>query len=66
YVVKMSSSEKRGEVYGIIFSVGPIVSAFSPMFFGYIADLFGLQYVFIIVAFLLISGFVITLLLPKD
>lgn len=66
YVVKMSSSEKRGEVYGIIFSVGPIVGAFSPMFFGYIADLFGLQYVFIIVAFLLISGFVITLLLPKD
>ena len=66
YVMKMSDIKKRGETYGLIFSVGPIVGSFAPVIIGVVADSIGLIYVFAINSLLLLAGVILALFLPRD
>ena len=66
YVMKMSDVKRRGETYGLIFSVGPIVGSFAPVIIGVVADSIGLIFVFAINSVLLLAGVTLALFLPKD
>ncbi|MGQ4834003.1 MAG: MFS transporter [Candidatus Asgardarchaeia archaeon] len=66
YVMKVAPSKKRGETYGIIFSVGPVFGAFSLTLFGYVADVLAPSYIFIIVGVVLLVGSILTVKLPSD
>ena len=43
YLTEVSPRENRGLAFGLLFSVGALPGAFSPIIFGWIGDLWGLR-----------------------
>ena len=66
YTMKMADVKRRGETYGLIFSVGPIVGSFAPVIIGIVVDSIGILYVFAINSLLLLAGASLACFLPKD
>ena len=65
YLTEVSPRENRGLAFGLLFSVGALPGAFSPIIFGWIGDIWGLQ---ASIVFLVVTTTLATLvaLLMKD
>ena len=53
------SPEKRGAIFGALFSLGQVLSVGTPMLFGYVKDTYGIISAFIFILVLAVTALII-------